>query len=144
MSNMSYHQFFIKSRLKHLFLKGRFVLSSIPSGSGWHYVNNGSHHKGAFFLFLSELQLSRKKVPCTFCLAKCIKKGKKMFLLTTRRMALTTKRAIVLFLSECHLQKRTSFVLFALPNASQKDKKNVPFDMKNGSRHKKSIFFVPF
>ena len=41
--------------------------------------------------------------------------------------------------------ERTSFVLFALPNASEKDKKIVPFDyMKNGSHHKKSNYFVPF
>ena len=61
-------------------------------------------------------------------------------------MALTTKRAIILFLSERHLsRKKTSFVLFALPNASEKDKKIVPFDyMKNGSHHKKSNYFVPF
>ena len=74
------------------------------------------------------------------------KRTKKLFLLTTWRMALTTKRAIILFLSESHLsRKKTSFVLFALPNASEKDKKIVPFDyMKNGSHHKKNNFFFLF
>ena len=62
-------------------------------------------------------------------------------------MALTTKRAFFFgsFLNVIFLEKKTSFVLFALPNASEKDKKIVPFDyMKNGSLHKKSKFFVPF
>ena len=41
--------------------------------------------------------------------------------------------------------ERTSLVLFALPNASEKDKQIVPFEyMKNGSQHKKSNYFVPF
>ena len=66
------------------------------------------------------------------------------FLLTTWRMALTTKRAIfcsflnVIFLEKniiCfwifvrHLsRKERHLYLFALPNASEKDKKIVPFD----------------
>ena len=176
-----------------------------------------------FFCSFLKVIFVEKNVICTFCLAKCIRKGqKKMFLLTTWRMALSTKRAFFcsflnvisleknvtctfclakcirkgqkivpfdymkngslhkknfLFLSECHLSrkerftffakcirkgpqkkillttwrmsslKRTSFVLFALPNASEKCKNLyfLPFDyMKNGSHHKKNIFFVPF
>ena len=65
----------------------------------------------------------KKNVICTFCLAKCIRKGQK----------------IVPF--DYMTFKRTLFVLLALQNASEKDKKIVPFDyMKNGSLHKKSIF----
>ena len=56
------------------------------------------------------------------------KRTKKLLLLTTWRIALTTKRTIFLFFSERHLcRKKTSFVLFALPNASEKDKKNCSF-----------------
>ena len=53
------------------------------------------------------------------------------------------KSIFILFLSERHLsRKKTSFVLFALPNASEKEEnKIVPFDyMKNGSHHKKNFF----
>ena len=116
--------------------------------------------KRAIILFLSERHLSRKKnVICTFCLAKCIRKGqkkcsfwlheewlspqkeqfffsflnvifvekkrhlyflpcqmhqkrtKKLFLLTTWRMALTTKRAII-FLSERHLSRKERNLYF--------------------------------
>ena len=126
-------------------------------------------------------------VICTFCLAKCIRKGgggncsfwlhdvqkdrylyflpykmhqkrtKKLFLLTTWRMALFTKRAFFWFLSERHLSrkerhlyflpcqmhhkrttklfllttwrsKRTLFVLFFLAKCIRKGQKIVPFD----------------
>ena len=41
--------------------------------------------------------------------------------------------------------ERTSLVLFPVPNASEKDNKNFPFEyMKNGSHHKKSNYVVPF
>ena len=93
------------------------------------YMKNGSHHKKSIFFcsFLNVIFLE-KKVICTFCLAKCIRKGqknvpfdymmlkknvictffltkcirkgqKKMFLLTAWRMALSTQRTIFLFLS---------------------------------------------
>ena len=144
--------------------------------------------KRAIILFFSERHLSRKKnVICTFCLAKCIRKGQqKLFLLTTWRMALSTKKKFfgsflnVIFLekkrhlyfclAKCirkgkkknpfdymkngSLHKKSKFfvpfltsfyVLFLVPNASEKDNKNFPFEyMKNGSHHKKSNYFVPF
>ena len=103
--------------------------------------------KRTIILFLSERHLSKKErhlyfLPCQMHQ----KRTKKLFLLTTWRMALTTKWKFFLFFSERHLsRKKTSFVLFALPNALEKDKKIVPFDyMKNGSHHKKTIFFVLF
>ena len=125
--------------------------------------------KRFFFCSFLNIMFLEKKVICTFCLAKCITKGpKKLFLLTTWRMDLPLltsfffclsrkeghlyflpcqmhqkrtkkksfwlheewlspqKELFFLFLSECHL-KRKSLVLFALPNASEKDKKNCSF-----------------
>ena len=84
-----------------------------------------SPQKEQIFCSFLNVTFLKKNVICTFCLPKCIRKGqKKLFLLTTWRMALTTKRTIFLFFSERHLsRKNTSFVLFALPNASEKEKK---------------------
>ena len=68
--------------------------------------------KRAFFCsFLNVVFL--EKVICTFCLAKCIRKGKKNCSFWLHEEWLSTKI--------------TSFVLFALPNASEKDNKFVPF-----------------
>ena len=86
-----------------------------------------SPQKEQIFCSFLNVTFLKKNVFCTFCLPKCIRKGqKKLFLLTTWRMALTTKRTIFLFFSERHLsRKNTSFVLFALPNASEKEKKKI-------------------
>ena len=83
--------------------------------------------KRAIFCSFLNVIFLEKNVICTFCviflictffLAKCIRKGQQncsfwlhertkiFFLLTTRRMALTTKRAIVWFLSERHLSRK--------------------------------------
>ena len=63
-------------------------------------------------------------------------------------MVLTTKRATFLFLSERQtylslVEKNILYVLFALPNASEKNKKIAPFDyMKNGSITAKRATFL--
>ena len=61
-------------------------------------------------------------------------------------MALTTKRAIILFLSERHLSRKERNLYFLPCQMHQeRDNKIVPFDyMKNGSHHKKNNFFCSF
>ena len=64
-----------------------------------------------------------KSVICTFCLAKCIRKGQKIVPFDYMKNGSHHKKSNFLFLSERHLsRKEASFVLFALPNASEKDK----------------------
>ena len=90
--------------------------------SFWLHEEWLSSTKRAIFLFLSERHLSRKEgnlyvLPCQMHQ----KRTNKLFLLTTWRMALFKKENFW-FLSERYLSsKRTSFVIFALPNASEKD-----------------------
>ena len=101
-----------------------------------------STNRAIFCSFLNVTFLENNVI-CTFCLAKCIRKGQqncsfwlhdvqkerylyflpckmhqkrttKLFLLTTWRMALTTKRAIFLFLSERHLSRKERH-LYLLP-----------------------------
>ena len=110
------------------------------------YMKNGSlHEKSIFFCsFINIIFL--EKVICTFCLAKCIRKGQKncSFWLHEEWLSSQKEHFFCSFLNIIFLEKKV-IVLFALPNASEKDKKIVPFDyMKNGSHHKKNIFFVPF
>ena len=143
------------------------------------YMKNGSLHKKGNFLFLSERHLSRKErncvlfalpnasekdkqivpvdymtlkknVICTFCFAKCIRKGHNNCSFWLHEgMALFTKRAIFVFLSERHLSRKEGN-LYVLPcQMHQKRTTNSflfsrkePFDyMKNGSLHKKSNFW---
>ena len=56
-----------------------------------------------------------------------------MFLLTTWRMALSTKRAFFLFLSECHLSRKERHLYFLPCQMHQKRTKKILL-------HKKSIF----
>ena len=104
--------------------------------------------KRTIILFFSERHLSRKKnIICTFCLAKCIRKGQKncSFWLHEEWLWLSPQKEQIFCSFLNVFLERTSFVLFALPNASEKDKQIVPFEyMKNGSHHKKSNYFVPF
>ena len=73
---------------------------TIKNCSFWLHEEWLSPQKEQFFCSFLNVVLLEKKVICTFCLAKCIRKGQqKLFLLTTWRMALSTKRAIFLFLS---------------------------------------------
>ena len=84
--------------------------------------------KRAFFCsFLNIIFL--EKVICSFCLAKCIRKGqKKMFLLTTWRMALSTKREFFCsFLNVISLEKNVTCT-FCLAKCIKKRTKKNPFD----------------
>ena len=99
--------------------------------------------KRAFFLFLSECHLSRKERHLYFLSCKMHqKRTEKLFLLTTWRMALTTKRAFFgSFLNIIFLEKKVICTFF-LAKCIRKGQKKIPFDyMKNGSLHKKNIFF---
>ena len=93
--------------------------------SFWLHEEWLSPQKEQFFCSFLNIIFLEKNVICTFCLAKCIRKRQqKLFLLTTWRMALSTKRAIFLFLSYCRLaRKERHLYFFALPNASEKDNK---------------------
>ena len=112
--------------------------------SFWLHVEWLSPQKERFFCsFLNVVFL--EKVICTFCLAKCIRKGQKncSFWLHEAWLSPQKEQIFCSFLNV--FLERTAFVLFALPNASEKDKQIVPFEyMKNGSLHKKSKFVVPF
>ena len=91
-------------------------------------MKNGSHHKKSNFLFLSERHLSRKErhlyfLPCQMHQ----KRTKKLFLLTTWRMALTTKRAIFCsFLNVIFLEKNV-ICTFCLAKCIRKGQKNCSF-----------------
>ena len=96
-------------------------------------------------LFLLNTWRLKRTLFVLFALPNASEKDNKLFLLTTWRMALTTKRAILLFLSERHLSRKEGHLYFLPCQMHQKRTKIVPFDyMKNGSHHKKSNFFVPF
>ena len=108
------------------------------------YMKNGSPQKEQLFCSFLNVTFLEKNVICTFCLTKCIRKGQKncSFWLHEAWLSPQKEHFFCSFLNVIFLEKKTSFVLFALPNASEKDKKIVPFDyMKNGSHHKKKIFW---
>ena len=85
--------------------------------------------KRAIFCSFLNVTFLEKNVICTFCLAKCIRKG-----------------ANKLFLSERHISRKERHLYF-LPCKMHQNRTTiiVPFDyMKNGSLHKKSNFFCSF
>ena len=115
------------------------------------YMKNGSHHcffwKRAFF-FCSFLNLIflEKKVICTFCLAKCIRKGQKNVPFDYMKNGSRHKNSnfFCSFLNVIFLEKKT-ICTFCLAKCIRKGQQIVPFDyMKNGSRPQKEQFFVPF
>ena len=112
--------------------------------SFWLHEEWLSPQKEHFFCSFVKVIFVEKNVICTFCLAKCIRKGKKKFLLTTWRMALFTKRAFFCsFLNIIFLEK--VICTFCLAKCIRKGQKNVPSDyMKNCSLQKKSISFCSF
>ena len=111
-------------------------------------------------------------VICTFCLAKCIRKGgggivpfdymtvqkdrylyflpykmhqkrtKKLFLLTIWRMALFTKRAFFWFLSECHLSRKKVICTFCLAKCIRKRQKNCSFWLHEVKKER-HLYFLP-
>ena len=92
------------------------------------YMKNGSHpQKEQLFCSFLNVTFLEKNVICTFCLAKCIRKGQtKLFLLTTWRMALTTKRTIFLFFSERHLSRKKNVICtFCLAKCIRKGTKKL-------------------
>ena len=72
------------------------------------------------------------------------KRTKKLFLLTTWRMALTTKRAIILFLSERHLSRKERHLYFLPCQMHQKRTKNCSFWLHEEwlSPQKEQFFFL--
>ena len=106
------------------------------------YMKNGSLHKKSIFLFLSECHLSRKEghlyfLPCQMHQ----KRTKQLFLLTTWRMALTTKRAITLFLSERHLSRKERHLYFLPCQMHHKRKKNCSFWVHDVQKERYLYFF---
>ena len=105
-------------------------------------MKNGSLHKKSIFLFLSECHLSRKEghlyfLPCQMHQ----KRTKQLFLLTTWRMALTTKRAITLFLSERHLSRKERHLYFLPCQMHHKRKKNCSFWLHDVQKDRYLYFF---
>ena len=89
-------------------------------------MKNGSHHKKSKFLFLSERHLLSRKERYLYFLP-CIRiRPKQFFLLTTWRMALPTKRATVVFLSELNLlsKKKNVICTFCLAKCIRKEQHN--------------------
>ena len=83
--------------------------------------------KRAFFCsFLNIIFL--EKVICTFCLAKCIRKGQKLFRLTTWRIALFTKKYFFFcsFLNIIFLEKKV-ICTFCLAKCIRKGQQNCSF-----------------
>ena len=75
--------------------------------------------KSNFFFWTPSL---KKDVICTFCLAKCITKGQKKCSFWHEEWLSPQKEHFFCSFSNFIFLERRSLVLFALPNASKKDK----------------------
>ena len=167
----AYH--FLEKNVICTFCLAKCIRKGQQNCSFWLHEEWLSPQKEQFFCSFLNVIFLEKNVICNFCLAKCIRKGQQI-LLTTWRMALSTKRAIFCsFLNVIFLEKNV-ICTFCLAKCIRKGQTNcsfwlhdvkkerylyflpckmhqkrttiiVPFDyMKNGSLHKKSNFFIPF
>ena len=110
-------------------------------------MKNGSLHKKSIFFcsFLNVIFLE-KKVICTFCLAKCIRKGQKNVPFDYMKNGSHHKEQLFCsFLKVIFLEKNVICTFFLTKCIRKGQKKLFLLDcMKNGSLHKKNNFFVPF
>ena len=132
---------FLEKNVICTFYIAKCIRTGQQNCSFWLHEEWLSPQKEQFFGSFLNVIFLEKNVICTFCLAKCIRKGPKKILLTTWRMALSTKREIFCsFLNVIFLEKNV-ICIFCLAKCIRKGQQIVPFDyMKNGSHHKKSNF----
>ena len=120
-----------------------FVLFALPNASEkdkkivlFDYMKNGSlYTKRAIFLFLSRKERHLYFLPCQMHQ----KRTKKLFLLTTWRMALSLQKEQFF----CSFLEKNVICTFCLAKCIRKGKKKNPFDyMKNGSLSTKRASFL--
>ena len=86
----------------------------------------------------------KKNVICTFCLTKCIRKGQKNSSFWLHEEWLSSpKRAFFLFLSECHLSRKEGHLYFLPCEMHQKRTKKCSFCLHDVKKER-HLYFFPY